>query len=72
MMHHKTYSQPRPSFSPRGPVHVGFVAEKVTLEQIPFPLFQYCNVTVIPYTHSRSMLIYSSSVCIISITDSAV
>jgi len=51
---------------------VGFVVDRVTLEHISFKVHQFCHVTVIPYTYSDSILIYSSSVCIILITDSAV
>jgi hypothetical protein len=56
-------------FTP-GPVHVWFVVDKVALEHISYQVLQFCHVTVIPYTHSHSILIYSKSVCI-SVTENA-
>ena len=71
MMYYMTFLLTRPSFTPR-PVGVRFVEDKMTIEQVYFRVFQFCHVTIIPYTYSHSILIYSSSVCIILLTDSAV
>jgi len=64
----KTFSPSRPS----GPVHVGFVVGKLALEQVSFQVLQFCPVTVIPYTYSYPILVYSLPVCLIQVMHSVV
>ena len=59
------------SFIP-GLVNAGFVVDKVTLEQVSFQVVKFCHVTIIPYTFSHSMLIHSSPVCLILVTNGAI
>ena len=57
---------------PGGPVHVGFVVDKVALQHFSFQIHNFCHVTVIPYTYLYSILSYSLPVCLIQVMDSAI
>jgi len=56
----------RPSFTPRDPVHVGFVVDKVTPEDISYQILQFCHVTVI-LTHTHTP--YSFIVCFYNLSN---